>query len=89
VPSISTTVMSLASDTRLSATDERLGQRRELRFSRGIRAKKARILCRIVSESVFFSPGENAERFKLAVPSACARDRSFGQARNKSRSLCK
>src|SRR5205809_5420646 len=81
VPSISTTVMSLASDTRFSATDEPTWPAPRITiFKAGIRAKNP--------ESVFFSPGENPERFQLAVQVRALETASLGDARYGSVHLC-
>src|SRR5229473_1721097 len=89
VSSISTTVMSLASDTRLSATDEPTWPAPRITiFKAGVRAKKHAFYAELVSESVFFSPGENAERFQLAVQVRALETASFGNARNRAVHLC-
>jgi len=90
VPSISTTVMSLASDTRLRRPMSRLGQRRELRFSKAeIRAKRHASYARTcIGVSLLFA-GENAERFQLAVQVRALETASFGNARNRAVHLCK
>jgi len=68
VPSMSTTVMSLASDARLSATDEPTGRRRGLRFSRRESVRKStHSMPNPYRSQSSFSPGENAERFQLSV----------------------
>src|SRR6266508_15296 len=88
VPSISTTVMSLASDTRFSATDEPTWPAPRITiFKAGVRAKKHAFYAELVSESVF-SPGENAERFQLAVQVRALETASFGDARNRAVHLC-
>src|SRR2546426_8796143 len=90
VPSISTTVMSLASDARFSATDEPTWPAPRITiFKAEIRAKKHAFYAELVSESVFFSPGENAERFQLAVQVRALETASFGNARNRAVHLCK
>src|SRR5438552_1483681 len=89
VASISTTVMSLASDTRLSATDEPTWPAPRITiFKRGIRAKKHAFYAELVSESVFFSPGKNAEGFQLAVQVRALQTASFGDARYRPVHLC-
>src|SRR6266581_7696546 len=81
VPSISTTVISLASDTRLSATDEPTWPAPRITiFKAGARAKKHAFYAEPASESVFFSPRENAERFQLAVQVRALETASFGDA---------
>src|SRR6267378_2818547 len=81
VPSISTTVMSLASDARFSATDEPTWPAPRITiFKAGIRAKKHAFYADFYPESVFFSPGENAERFQLAVQVRTLETASFGDA---------
>src|SRR4030081_1854060 len=90
VPSISTTVMSLASDTRLSATDEPTWPAPRITiFKVEIRAKRHAFYAELVSESVFFSPGENAERFQLPVQVRALETASFGNACNRAVHLCK
>src|SRR5438477_183826 len=89
VASISTTVMSLASDTRLSATDEPTWPAPRITiFKRGIRAKKHAFYAELVSESVFFSPGKNAEGFQLAVQVRALQTASFSDARYRPVHLC-
>src|SRR2546425_1975980 len=89
VPSISTTVMSLASDTRLSATDEPTWPAPRITiFKAEIRAKRHAFYAELVSESVFFSPGENAERFQLAVQVRALEAAAFGDARDGAVHLC-
>src|SRR3979490_1340094 len=84
VPSISTPVMSLASDTRLSATDEPTWPAPRITiFKARVRAKKHAFYAELVSELVFFSPGENAERFQLAVQVRALKTASFGNACNR------
>jgi len=64
VPSISTTVMSLASDSRFSATDEPTWPAPRMTiFKARTREKKHAFYADLYPESVFFSPGENAECF--------------------------
>src|SRR5712691_6302679 len=82
VPSISTIVMSLASDARFSATDEPTWPAPRITiFKAGIRAKKHAFYADLYAESVFFSPGENAERFQLAVQVRALEPASLGDAR--------
>src|SRR5712664_3532398 len=89
VPSISTTVMSLASDTRLSATDEPTWPAPRITILKaGARAKKHAFYAELVSESVFFSPGENAKRFQLAVQVRALQTAALGDARNRAVHLC-
>src|SRR5580765_3013739 len=83
VQSISTTVMSLASDTRLSATDEPTWPAPRITILKtGVRAKKHAFYAEPVPESVFFSPDENAERFQLAVQVRALQTASLGDARD-------
>src|SRR5258708_3472124 len=83
VPSTSTSVMSLASDTRLSATDEPTWPAPRIRILKaGVRAKERAFYAELVPESVFFSPGENAERFQLAVQVRAFQTASLGDARD-------
>src|SRR2546422_10218153 len=90
VPSISTTVMSLASDTRLSATDEPTWPAPRITiFKAEIRAKGHAFYAEPVSESVFFSPLEYGARFQLAVRVLSLESASFGNARNRAVHLCK
>src|SRR5256886_8709767 len=87
--SVSTTVMSLASDTRLSATDEPTWPAPRITiFKRGIRAKKHAFYAELVSESVFFSSGKNAEGFQLAVQVRALQTASFSDARYRPVHLC-
>src|SRR3979490_372451 len=81
---ISTTVMSLASDTRFSATDEPTWPAPRITiFKAETRTKKRAFLCRLVAESVFFSPGENAERFQLSVQVRALETAALGDARDR------
>src|SRR6266850_3413331 len=83
VPSMSTTVMSLASDARLSATDEPTWPAPRITILKaGVRAKKHAFYAEPAPESVFFSPGENAERFQLAVQVRAFQTASLGDARD-------
>src|SRR2546430_1653772 len=89
VASISTTVMSLASDTRLSATDEPTWPAPRITiFKTEIRAKKHAFYADLYSESVFFSPGENAESLQLAVQVRAFQTASLRDARNGPVHLC-
>src|SRR6266571_1932592 len=89
VPSISTTVISLASDTRLSATDEPTWPAPRITiFKAGARAKKHAFYAEPASESVFFSPRENAERLQLAVQVRALETASLGDARDGAVHLC-
>src|SRR5438552_3643889 len=65
--SMSTTVMSLASDTRFSATEEPTWPAPRITIFK--------------AESVFFSPGENAESFQLAVQVSALETAALGDAR--------
>src|SRR5712664_3762199 len=89
VPSMSTTVMSLASDARLSATDEPTWPAPRITILKlGVRAKKHAYYAELVPESVFFSPGENAERFQLSVQVRALETAALGDARNRTVHLC-
>src|SRR6266851_4041372 len=89
VPSISTIVMSLASDARFSATDEPTWPAPRITiFKAGIRAKEHAFYADLYPESVFFSPGENAERFQLAVQVRALQTASFGDACDGAVHLC-
>src|SRR5204862_454040 len=89
VASISTTVMSLASDTRFSATDEPTWPAPRITiFKAETRVKKHAFYADSRPESVFFSPGENAERFQLAVQVRALETASFGDARYGAVYLC-
>src|SRR5882672_12795570 len=83
VPSISTTVMSLASDARFSATDEPTWPAPRITILKaGIGAKKHAFYAGSYPESVFFSSGENAERFQLAVQVRALETASLSDARD-------
>src|SRR6267154_3952871 len=87
--SISTTVMSLASDTRFSATDEPTCPAPRITiFKLEIRAKRHAFYVDLYPESVFFSPGENAESFQLAVQVRALQTASFSDARYGPVHLC-
>src|SRR5213596_4225104 len=89
VSSISTTVMSLASDTRFSATDEPTWPAPRITiFKVETRVKKHAFYADSCPESVFFSPSENAERFQLAVQVRALETASFGDARYGAVYLC-
>src|SRR5258706_1624906 len=83
-PSVSTTVMSLASDARLSATDEPTCPAPRITILKaGARAKKHAFYAQLVPESGFFSPGENAQRLQLAVQVRAFQTASLGDARDR------
>src|SRR6266581_714992 len=86
---VSTAVMSLASDTKFSATDEPTWPAPRITiFKAGIRAKKHAFYADLYPESVFFSPGENAERFQLAVQVRALETASLSHARDRAVHLC-
>src|SRR6266478_4230152 len=73
----------MAADTRLSATDEPTWPAPRIRILKaGVRAKERAFYAELVPESVFFSPGENAERFQLAVQVRAFQTASLGDARD-------
>src|SRR5258706_4802601 len=81
VPSISTTVISLASDTRLSATDEPTWPAPRITiFKAGARAEKHAFYAEPASQYVLFSSRENVQRFPPAGQVPALATASFADA---------